>query len=142
MLNLSNKHATVEFQWNLNMLRKRNSKHAVPSLCSCNPQNHAKTCKRLPLECINKCGIKDIPREEVITIEIYYLSEFQKNKDNKLTVVIHVALQWPSDLLRFLERFFLFVKVDIDQTASSRQLWCLEISQNQFVCKFKLSWRR
>ena len=24
-----------------------------------------KVCKRIPLECVNKCGVKDIPREEV-----------------------------------------------------------------------------
>lgn len=24
-----------------------------------------KVCKRIPLECVNKCGAKDIPREEV-----------------------------------------------------------------------------
>lgn len=23
-----------------------------------------KVCKRIPLECVNKCGAKDIPREE------------------------------------------------------------------------------
>ena len=28
-------------------------------------QLHMKVCKRIPLECVNKCGAKDIPREEV-----------------------------------------------------------------------------
>ena len=27
-----------------------------------------KVCKRIPLECVNKCGAKDIPREEVSDI--------------------------------------------------------------------------
>ena len=26
-----------------------------------------KACKRFPLDCVNKCGTKDIPREEVST---------------------------------------------------------------------------
>ena len=60
------------------MLKKRDGKRVDASSCSCHPQNHAKTCKRLPLECINKCGIKDIPREEVITIKICDLYELQK----------------------------------------------------------------
>jgi len=28
-------------------------------------RNHAKVCKRLPLECSNRCGLKGIPREEM-----------------------------------------------------------------------------
>ena len=28
-------------------------------------KSHMKHCKRLPLECINKCGMKDIPRDEM-----------------------------------------------------------------------------
>jgi len=34
-----------------------------------------KVCKRIPLECVNKCGAKDIPREEVsdITMARKYL---------------------------------------------------------------------
>ena len=31
-------------------------------------QLHMKVCKRIPLECVNKCGAKDIPREEVSDI--------------------------------------------------------------------------
>ncbi|EDO49545.1 predicted protein [Nematostella vectensis] len=28
-------------------------------------KTHMKSCKRLPIECVNKCGAKDIPREEM-----------------------------------------------------------------------------
>jgi len=33
---------------------------------------HMKQCKRVPLECINKCGIKDVPREEVCKLVLFF----------------------------------------------------------------------
>ena len=44
-----------------------------------------KQCKRVPLECVNKCGVKNVPREEVSILKYVFslrsTYDFQGNKN-------------------------------------------------------------
>ena len=72
-------------------------------------QSHAKVCKRIPLECINKCGIKEIPREEVRHVFSLLFSNIHQSISLNFFVRLHyfgvfillliniISLQLPVD---------------------------------------------
>lgn len=70
-----------------------------------------KRCKRLPVECFNKCGKKDIPREEVYAcVHIWTQETYRYN----YTICTICAKQLPRQILNF-------IKVDTNMYISSSE---------------------
>lgn len=99
-----------------------------------------KQCKRVPLECVNKCGVKNVPREEVSILKyvflcvvhmIFKVTKIKSNKsiitdyDNNIVIIILlVSTTNPSNSIKKIHQilgsnFFFQIKLLIQDPSES-----------------------